>query len=159
MDIHSPLPFGFDPLIAEAKRRSRRRRVYLLAALVGAAAVAVGGVIALRVPAPSSREGSGGGSNVSSVAPCTKLALGNAVSAAVRGEGFSARLVNLKGGFSCSKGWAAAFANVGSGNVSVTETFVFHSEHGVWRRQLDRARVCDAHEVPHAIYWNACQTN
>jgi hypothetical protein len=151
-------PFELDPLIAEAKRRTRKRRLLLLGALVATAATAGGLVLALRPPSPSTSESSAGnGSNVSSVAPCTKLALGDAVSTAVRGKGYSAELIN--GAFSCSKGWATAMVNEGSGAVSVTATFVFRSQHHVWRRQLDRAKVCDTHQVPRAIYWNACQTN
>ena len=157
----SHLPLGLDPLIAEAKQRTRRRRLLLLAALAATAAVAVGLVLALRPPSPSTAEiSTGSASGVSSFAPCTKLALGNAVSAAGRAEGFSAELVLVNGRWmSCSNGWAAAMANVGLGTATVTETFVFHSDHHAWRRQLNRARVCGTHRVPRAIYWLACETN
>jgi hypothetical protein len=49
MTLHLPrLPFSLDPLMAEAKRRARQRR--MLVALVVSAVVAAGAVLAVELP-------------------------------------------------------------------------------------------------------------
>jgi hypothetical protein len=62
MTSHAPrLPVGFDPLIAEAKRRTRRRRLLVLLVLVAAVGAAAA---ALELPS-----GSGSGSGLAAVEP------------------------------------------------------------------------------------------
>jgi hypothetical protein len=49
------LPFQLDPVIAEAKRRTRRRRLFLLGVIVATTCLAVGFALAFRPSSPSSK--------------------------------------------------------------------------------------------------------
>jgi hypothetical protein len=58
MALHVPrLPFSLDPLLAEAKRRMRRRRVLVAIVSVGFAGASVGATLALRAPSGASQGG------------------------------------------------------------------------------------------------------
>lgn len=71
---HVPhLPFRLDPLITEAKRRVRRRRLLLIAALAGVAALALGLTLALRPGGPATPRTSGAGASGQSVLPKDRL--------------------------------------------------------------------------------------
>jgi len=74
MTVHARhLPFSLDPVIAEAKRRMRQRRL-LVAGLVVALAVVAGATLALRGPGGSS-PGSAGAGHGSAVANINGLSL------------------------------------------------------------------------------------
>ena len=56
MTVHvSRLPFSLDPLITEAKRRMRRRRLFVAAVLVFVFAGTAAGVVAVRSPVDANR--------------------------------------------------------------------------------------------------------
>lgn len=67
MTVHLPLPFSLDPLMAEAKRRARLRRV--LVALIAVAVIAAGAVLRVELQ--------GSGSVAPMPANLTVLAVGN----------------------------------------------------------------------------------
>jgi hypothetical protein len=73
MTVRVPrLPFSVDPLIAEAKRRARRRRVLALLGLVLLAALLVGLTLALRPPGGPNGGNGGAGSNNASFSAATR---------------------------------------------------------------------------------------
>lgn len=65
-----------------------------------------------------------------------------------------------KDSFKCADGWAYAFVNSGTGSSQYTGTLVFEAEGQFWIPK-DRAKVCTSpgHDVPAAIYQDACNTN
>lgn len=74
MTVHLPrLPFGLDPLIKEAKRRMRRRRLILTALLAAVVAFAAGLTFAVRPGAPENPRSPGGALSAQSVLPKDRL--------------------------------------------------------------------------------------
>jgi hypothetical protein len=82
-------------------------------------------------------------------APCTKAAL----KAAKPSGGTDIKQ------FGCAGGWAYAFVIVQpQGGPGVEETSVYRSSDGTWGA-VNRTVPCEKHEVPKAIYRDACETN
>jgi hypothetical protein len=79
-----PLPFSVDPLMAEAKRRARQRRVRVAIAVLLLGAVAGGLTLALRSPGGPSGGGGGPGSNNASLGSATAPPVTAAMLTAVR---------------------------------------------------------------------------
>src|SRR5262245_36819359 len=74
MTVHLPrLPLGLDPLIKEAKRRMRRRRLLLTAVLAAVATLATGLTLALRPGGPANPRSGSGGTSAQSVLPKDRL--------------------------------------------------------------------------------------
>jgi hypothetical protein len=86
-------------------------------------------------------------------APCTKRAL----EAAMRRAHSHAR-VATKHSFGCARGFAYAFAIVGSGAVSYEENLLFRASGRRWR-VVSRAKYCNKPAVPARIKKAVCYSS
>jgi hypothetical protein len=117
----------------------------LLAALVMSACSDSGS------PAPSSTTTTT--SSSSSALACTKsLVTAGAESSSSVGS------VSAVNGFGCSGSWAYADVTVGSGAASFDAVIVLQARGSSWS-VADRAKACNNHLVPSAIYTQACTTS
>jgi hypothetical protein len=139
MTLHIPrLPFSLDPLIAEAKRRMRRRRLFL-AVLVLVGAGAVGGIVLLAgspgspgtpaaTPAPANGLGEGAPPQLGKVlaSRCTSVSGGFRACTVYRVGGEVSRIERRRG-----SGWSVALA---PGRAPYPRAPYPHV--GYWRRVL-----------------------
>jgi len=86
-------------------------------------------------------------------APCTKRAL----EGAMRRAHTKARIATPRA-FGCARGFAYAFAVVGSGTVGYEENLLFRASRGRWK-VVSRARYCKQPIVPARIKKAVCYSS
>jgi hypothetical protein len=92
-------------------------------------------------------------SSSSSAAVCSK----SLITAAAESSS-SVGSVSAVNGFGCSGSWAYADVTLGSGDGSVDAVIVLEAQGSSWS-VADRAKACNNHLVPSAIYTQACTTS